>query len=132
MILYTIVSGEYIVYIDALRDAHSELRKPKNPLRRIFDVMQKELEKDTVESIREKVRDLNQSLAGIPQIKNIGVDVNKKLNDIVGLVYSPEISIESHIREEIESIARNLSVVPAGEQDIEQLGLGHLIFFISH
>lgn len=56
--------------------------------------MQQELEEDTVESIRKKVRDLNQSLAGIPQIKNIGVDVNKKLNDIVGLVYSPEISIE--------------------------------------
>lgn len=121
-----------LVYIDALRDAHSELRKPRNPLRRIFDVMQQELEEDTVESIREKVRDLNQSLAGIPQIKNIGVDVNKKLNDIVGLVYSPEISIESHIREEIESIARNLSVVPAGEQDIEQLGLGHLnILYIA-
>lgn len=121
-----------LVYIDALRDAHNELRKPKNPLRRIFDVMQQELEEDTVESIRKKVRDLNQSLAGIPQIKNIGVDVNKKLNDIVGLVYSPEISIESHIREEIESIARNLSVVPAGEQDIEQLGLGHLnILYIA-
>ena len=121
-----------LVYIDALRDAHNELRKPKNPLRRIFDVMQQELEEDTIDSIREKVRDLNQSLAGIPQIKNIGEDVNKKLNDIVGLVYSPKISIESHIREEIESIARNLSIVPAGEKDIEQLGLGHLnILYIA-
>lgn len=53
-------------------------------------------------------------------------------NDIVGLVYSPEICVESHIREEIESIARNLTVVPADEDDIEQLGLGHLnILYIA-
>jgi len=47
-------------------------------------------------------------------------------------VYSPEICVESHIREEIESIARNLTIVPADEDDIDQLGLGHLnILYIA-
>lgn len=119
-------------FIDALRDAQGELRKPKNPLRRIFDVVNQEIDSNTIEEIKDKIRELNQSLSGIPQIKNIGNDVNKKLNDIVGLVYSPEICVESHIREEIESIARNLTVVPADEDDIEQLGLGHLnILYIA-
>ena len=101
-------------------------------MRRIFDVVNQEIDSNTIEEIKDKIRELNQSLSGIPQIKNIGNDVNKKLNDIVGLVYSPEICVESHIREEIESIARNLTVVPADEDDIEQLGLGHLnILYIA-
>ena len=119
-------------FIDALRDAQGELRKPKNPLRRIFDVVNREVDSNTVEEIKDKIRELNQSLSDIPQIKNIGNDVNKKLNDIVGLVYSPEICVASHIREEIESIARNLTIVPANEDDIDQLGLGHLnILYIA-
>ena len=119
-------------FIDALRDAQGELRKPKNPLRRIFDVVNQEVDSDTINSIKEKIRVLNKSLSDIPQIQNIGNDVNKKLNDIVGLVYSPEICVESHIREEIESIARNLTIVPADEEDIDQLGLGHLnILYIA-
>lgn len=119
-------------FIDALRDARGELRTPKNPLRRIFDVVNQEIDFDTIEEIKNKIRGLNQALSDIPQIKNIGKDVNKKLNDIVGLVYSPEICVESHIREEIESIARNLTIVPTGEDDIDQLGLGHLnILYIA-
>lgn len=119
-------------FIDALRDAQGELRKPKNPLRRIFDVVNQEVDSKTIDSIKDKIRELNQSLSDIPQIQNIGNDVNKKLNDIVGLVYSPEIRVESHIREEIESVARNLTIVPADEDDIDQLGLGHLnILYIA-
>lgn len=119
-------------FIDALRDSQGELRKPKNPLRRIFDVVNQEVDSETINSIKDKIRELNQSLSDIPQIQNIGNDVNKKLNDIVGLVYSPEIRVESHIREEIESVARNLTIVPADEDDIDQLGLGHLnILYIA-
>lgn len=121
-----------LVFIDALRDAQGELRKPKNPLRRIFDVVNQDVDSETIDSIKGKIRELNQSLSAIPQVQNIGSDVNKKLNDIVGLVYSPEIYVESHIREEIESIARNLAIVPADEDDIDQLGLGHLnILYIA-
>lgn len=119
-------------FIDALRDARGELRKQKNPLRRIFDVVNQELDSCTIESIKNKIKELNQSLSSIPQIRNIGTNVNKKLNDIVGLVYSPEICIVSLIREEIESIARNLTIIPADEDDIDQLGLGHLnILYIA-
>lgn len=119
-------------FIDALRDAQGELRKPKNPLRRIFDVVNQEIDSETIDSIKNKIKELNKSLSDIPQIQNIGKDVNKKLNDIVGLVYSPEIYVESHIREELESIARNLTIVPTNEDDIDQLGLGHLnILYIA-
>lgn len=121
-----------IEFIDALRDVRTELKKNNSSLRRVFDVVYSDIDGSTIDSIKEKVRDLNQSLASINEIQNIGEKVNDKLTEIVGLIYSPEICIESHIREEIESIARNLTIVPSNEKDIEQLGLGHLnILYIA-
>lgn len=121
-----------LVFIDALRDAQAELRKPKNPLKRIIDIARQTIEAETIEKIKEQVRSLNHALSKIPQIEKIGLDVNNKLNNIVGLVYSPEVTIESHIRDELDSIVRNLSIKPTDEYDIEQLGLGHLnILYIA-
>lgn len=121
-----------LVFIDALRDVQAELRKPKNPLKRIIDIARQTIEAETIEKIKEQVRSLNHALSKIPQIEKIGLDVNNKLNNIVGLVYSPEVTIESHIRDELDSIVRNLSIKPTDEYDIEQLGLGHLnILYIA-
>lgn len=119
-------------YIDALRDADGELHKAKNPIRRIFDTLQDDIAEDDVQSIQAQIRDLNEHLSKIPQILNMGSEINEKLQDIVGLVYSPEISVESRLREDIDSIARYLSLTPAGEDSIDELGLGHLnILYIA-
>ena len=119
-------------FIDALRDASSELRKPKNPLRRIFDVVQADFDGESVEHIMEQIHLLNEELSKIPEIKNIGGKINEKLGDIVGLVYSPEIGIVSHMQEELSSVAKHLSLAPSSEENIEQLGLGHLnILYIA-
>ena len=115
-----------VVFIDAMRDVESELRKPKNPLRRIFDVIRKDLEDEDKGSIAEKIRDLNETISSIGEITDIGDKVNGKLDEIVGLVYSPEITIESRLRDDIDSLAKYLSVSPAGRDDIDLLGLGHL------
>jgi len=119
-------------FIDALRDAGSELRKPKNPLRRIFDVVQSDFDRESVEHIMEQIHLLNEKLSAIPEIKGIGGKINEKLGDIVGLVYSPEIGIVSHMQEELSSVAKHLALAPSSENDIEQLGLGHLnILYIA-
>lgn len=121
-----------VVFIDAMRDVESELRKPKNPLRRIFDVIRKDLEDEDKGSIAEKIRDLNETISSIGEITDIGDKVNGKLDEIVGLVYSPEITIESRLRDDIDSLAKYLSVSPAGRDDIDLLGLGHLnILYIA-
>ena len=50
----------------------------------------------------------------------------------MGLVYSPEITVESKIKEDIESLAKYLTVSPAGDIDIDRRGLGHLnILYIA-
>lgn len=121
-----------VVFIDALRDAESELRKPQNPIRRVFDSIQGTIDKEDKESIRAKIRDLNVTISSISQINNIGQRISEKLHEIVGLVYSPDITVESHIKEEIESLAKYLSVAPSGNVNIDILGLGHLnILYIA-
>lgn len=121
-----------ISFIDALRDAESEMKKPRNPIRRIFDALQDEIADEDITSIQNKVKDLNDSLANIKQISNMGASINAKLQDIVGLIYSPEVTVQSRLREDIGSIARYLSVVPSGEDSIDLLGLGHLnILYIA-
>ena len=119
-------------YIDALRDVNGELHKAKNPIRRIFDTLQDDIAEDDIQSIQAKIQDVNEFLSKIPQISNMGAEINGKLQDIVGLVYSPEINVESRLKEDIDSIARYLSLTPAGEDNIDELGLGHLnILYIA-
>lgn len=121
-----------LVFVDALRDVESELRKPRNPIRRVFDVIQKDVGKESKEAITDKIQELNTIISSIPQVSNIGKEVNGKLNEIVGLVYSPEITIESKLREDIDSLAKYLAVAPSNQEDIDLLGLGHLnILYIA-
>lgn len=121
-----------LVFVDALRDVESELRKPRNPIRRVFDVIQKDVGKESKEAITDKIQELNSIISSIPQVSNIGKEVNGKLNEIVGLVYSPEITIESKLREDIDSLAKYLAVAPSNQEDIDLLGLGHLnILYIA-
>lgn len=115
-----------VVFIDALRDVQNELKKPKNPLRRIFDTIQSEIKDEDFETIRAKIRDLNSSISNVHQVANIGNNVSNKLNEIVGLIYSPDITVESRLKEDAASIAKHLVVSPSSQDDIELLGLGHL------
>ena len=121
-----------LVFIDALRDVESELRKPRNPIRRVFDIIQNDVEKESKDSITDKIHELNSIISSIPQISNIGKEVNSKLHEIVGLVYSPEVLVESKLKEDIDSLAKYLSVSPAEQKDVDLLGLGHLnILYIA-
>lgn len=121
-----------VVFVDALRDVESELKKSKNPIKRVFNIIQNEISDDEKKEIEDKIEGLNKKISSIPKIIDIGKSVNEKLNEIVGLVYSPEIAIESRIREDISSLSKHLAVVPNGEDDIDLLGLGHLnILYIA-
>lgn len=121
-----------LVFIDALRDVESELRKPRNPIRRVFDTIQKDVANESKDSITQKIQELNEIISSIPQISNIGKEVNGKLNEIAGLVYSPEIKVESKLKESIDSLAKYLAVSPSNQDDVDSLGLGHLnILYIA-
>lgn len=121
-----------IVYIDALRDVQSELHKPKNPIRRIVDTIQSEIAENDVETIKDKIRELNETISGVAQVADIGKHINGKLQEMIGMVYSPDIMLESQLRDDMNSLSKYLTMLPASQEDINQLGLGHLnIIYIA-
>lgn len=121
-----------VVYVDALRDVHSELRKPKNPIRRMMDSLESSIQKGDKEKIESIISDLNDTITDVQTISSIGEDVNERLRRMIGLVYSPELKLQSQLNDDISSLARYLTLKPSRRGDLESLGLGHLnMIYIS-
>lgn len=120
------------VFIDALRDVESELRKPKNPIRQIIDTIEGEIPETDINDIKRKIAELNTKISNIPQIADVGDQVNHKLLEMIGTVYSPDIKLESRLKEDFATLARYLTIAPSNQNDIDLLGLGHLnILYIA-
>lgn len=115
-----------VVCIDALRDVEAEMRKPKNPIKRIFDVIQSEIVDGDIDNIKGKIKELNEAISNVDQVSGIGRKINGKLNEMIGMIYSPDITLESRMKEDISTLSKYLTMLPADKQDIDLLGLGHL------
>ena len=58
--------------------------------------------------------------------------MNRKLLEMIGAIYSPEIKLESRLKEDFATLARYLTISPSNQADIDLLGLGHLnILYIA-
>ena len=115
-----------VVFIDALRDVASELNKPKNPIRRIVESIESYIHESEIDEIKKEISQLNKSISEVEQIELVGKKINKKLLDLIGMVYSPEIILESGLKDDINSLSRYLFMKSSKQDDIESLGLGHL------
>ena len=121
-----------MVFIDALRDVENELRKPKNPIRQIINTIEGKIAVTDIDDIKKKITELNAKIANIPQIFDIGNQVNRKLLEMIGTVYSPDIRLESRLKEDFATLSRYLTMAPSDQNDIDLLGLGHLnILYIA-
>ena len=60
------------------------------------------------------------------QVELVGRKINEKLLDMIGMVYSPEIILQSGLKDDINSLSRYLFMKPSKQNDIDSLGLGHL------
>lgn len=120
------------VYIDALRDVESELRKPKNPIRLVIDTIEGQISETDISEIKKKIIELNTRISNIPEISDVGTQINNKLLEMIGVIYSPNIKLESRLREDFATLARYLTISPSSQTDIDLLGLGHLnILYIA-
>jgi len=115
-----------VVFIDALRDVEYELSKPKNPIRRIIESVESLIKESEISTIRNEIVQLNKSISEVEQVELVGQKINEKLLDMIGMVYSPEIILESGLKDDINSLSRYLFMKPSKQNDIETLGLGHL------
>lgn len=51
---------------------------------------------------------------------------------MIGAIYSPEIKLESRLKEDFATLARYLTISPSNQENIDLLGLGHLnILYIA-
>lgn len=115
-----------VVFIDALRDVEAEMHKPKNPIRRIIDEIQGQIVDTDIDEIKIRIQELNSTISHVKQVAGIGNHVNGKLNEMIGMVYSPNIRLESQIKDDMSTLSKYITMLPTDMQDIEQLGLGHL------
>ncbi len=115
-----------VVFIDALRDVANELGKPKNPIRRIIESVESLIRESEIEAIKSEIIALNKSISEVDQVKLVGKKINEKLLDMIGMVYSPKIILESGLKDDINSLSRYLFMKPSKQNDIDSLGLGHL------
>jgi putative ATP-dependent endonuclease of the OLD family len=115
-----------VVFIDALRDVANELNKPKNPIRRIIEAVESFIKESEINAIRNEIVELNRTISEVEQVELVGKRINDKLLDMIGMVYSPEIILESGLKDDIKSLSRYLFMKPSKQNDIESLGLGHL------
>ena len=115
-----------VVFIDALRDAASELGKPKNPIRRIIESVESFIRESELNTIKSEIVQLNKSISEVEQVELVGRKINEKLLDMIGMVYSPEIILQSGLKDDINSLSRYLFMKPSKQNDIDSLGLGHL------
>ena len=115
-----------VVFIDALRDVASELGKPKNPIRRIIESVESLIKESELDTIKSEIVQLNTSISKVEQVELVGRKINEKLLDMIGMVYSPEIILQSGLKDDINSLSRYLFMKPSKQNDIDSLGLGHL------
>lgn len=115
-----------VVFIDALRDVASELGKPKNPIRRIIESVESLIKESELNTIKSEIVQLNKSISEVEQVELVGRKINEKLLDMIGMVYSPEIILQSGLKDDINSLSRYLFMKPSKRNDIDSLGLGHL------
>ena len=115
-----------VVFIDALRDVASELGKPKNPIRRIIESVESLIKESELDTIKSEIVQLNISISKVEQVELVGRKINEKLLDMIGMVYSPEIILQSGLKDDINSLSRYLFMKPSKQNDIDSLGLGHL------
>ena len=121
-----------VIFIDALRDVLLLMSKGNNPIKTIVQTIESHISEDNILEVHEKIRELNSSISGITELRNVQGELNNKLVDILGLVYSPELSLSSNISDELTSLSKFLNLNPENEEGLNSLGLGHLnMIFIA-
>jgi len=129
---FNMLSRFGIEYVGALRDATSEMKKSNGLVHRILK--NSELEEVELQSIYEKVIDLNNQIIKGKEIKNAQKSINKYLGKITG-VTKQHVNIQMG-ESDYDSLLKNLKVLIGSKKDnihsIDMNGLGYNnLLFIS-
>ena len=121
-----------VVFIDALRDVVQELYSQRSPIRKMIEKIKSDIPSTAIDAIKEKILDLNNYIESVENISRIGDNIKTKMDDTVGLTYSPNIKITSNLTDSIDKLSRYLTMQTNNNDDIDLLGLGHMnIIYIA-
>ena len=124
-------------FVRALRDVIAELRGYRgNPLLTLLRGMESTIEIADAQRIATKVRELNEDISGLGEIKALASGIESALKKAVGHTYGPSISIESSLPDAMEKLLQKLSVLVGdgatssykGELHEQSLGGANLIY----
>lgn len=113
-------------YIDALRDSVREMNQKSNPLMSLIKRIEKEISNEEKQKVIDEISTLNTTISSVSEIKKLAIQINNKIKDSIGNIYSPKILIKSDMSDEIKSVFRNLKIKSLDEHELglEGLGLG--------
>ncbi len=132
------VSSEVsFTFIQALRDVVSDFHNNRtNPLLNLLKNKSGEIKEVDYNPIKELVKQVNESIEGLEDVKNIRKDIKSTIQDAVGQTYSPSsLSIKSSVPDDADKLLQSLKLF-IGEPNedyeggIHELSLGgaNLIF----
>lgn len=118
-------------FIQALRDVVADFQNNRtNPLLKLLKSKSGEISPGEFEPITAKVKDLNSSIEGLSDVKEIRTDIRKTISDAAGDAYSPSsLSIRSDLSDEADQLFQSLKLFVGESEEgyegaIHELSLG--------
>lgn len=118
-------------FIQALRDVLSDFHNNRtNPLLSLLKTQSDKINEDDFSPISEMVEDLNLSIEGLKDVKQIRTDIKSTIKEAVGETYSPSsLSIKSNLPKEADKLLQSLRLFIGEPQEnyeggIHELSLG--------
>ncbi len=118
-------------FIQALRDVISDFHNNRtNPLLSLLKTQSDRINEDDFKPISDKVKDLNQSIENLDDVKQIRTDIKSTIKEAVGETYSPSsLSIKSNLPKEADKLLQSLRLFIGEPQEdyeggIHELSLG--------
>lgn len=118
-------------FAPALRDVVADLRGYRsNPLLGLLRGTESEIQVDDAERLVQAVADLNTTISSLPEIETIAEGIQKTLHSTVGQTYSPSVSVQSTLPDQLDRLLQKLTVMVGDDStsqykgDLSQQGLG--------
>ena len=110
-------------FVQALRDAVSDLRGYRNnPLLALLQGTEASIGSDDAKRITEAVADLNSDIASLSEIREIAIGIQSTLHKTVGHTFSPSVSIESMLPDQLDKLLQRLAVTVGDDIEVDYRG----------
>lgn len=115
-------------FVQALRDVVSDFQNNRtNPLLTLLKRKSGEIDPVTFKPISGKVKDLNDAIEALPDVRTVRSDIRETISDAAGETYSPRgLSIRSDLSDEADRLFQSLKLFVAENDELHEGGIHEL------